>query len=691
MRIGIDIGGAFTDLVGYDEKTGKIIWIKSETTPDDPSIGVLSALDRSGIDLSEVEMILHGQTVVINSIITRCGAKVGLLTTLGHRDVLILQRANRRDIYNFTYKKPESYVPRYLTYEVKERIGSDGSELEPLSKSDIKHITERIVNEHIDSICISFLNSYINPAHEKEAKELVVQELKREGKENIEITLSHEITREWGEYERTNTAVMNAYVKPKMKEYLTKLESAINVRNFSGKYFSILSNGGISSFDFVKDYPIFSIESGPVAGIVGGIEIGRLLNEKNIIVLDGGSTTTKASLIENLLPKVGSEYYVGRDKFNSGYPVKVPVIEIEEIGNGGTSIAWIDEIGNLKVGPNAAGAYPGPACYGKGGKDPTVTDAYIVNGLINPNYLLGGEMKLFRNLAVSTIKEKIADYYGISVNDAADGIIKLANENAANSIRIVSVQKGYDPRDFSLIAHGGAGPMFAPFIALDLAIGKIIIPTIPPGVFSAWGMLLTDIRHDVIATNVMKFEAGNLDKINGTFDELEEKLMRIFKEEEKMETDNMVIMHYGDMRYKGQEHTVKVPLNIHRIDERNFTHYLEVFHQYHEKEYSFRLNTSPVEIVNFHVVGIKYVKKPSISEIKNEGFSFDDAINENRKVYIDGEEFTIPVFDRKKIPSEKKYSGLAIIEDPTSTVLVLKNQNFVKDRYGNIIITNGGR
>ena len=684
MRIGIDIGGAFTDLVAYDENTGEIIWVKTETTPSDLSVGVLQAIDKSKINLSKVDMIIHGQTIVINSIITRSGAKVGLITTKGHRDILILQRANRRDMYNFTYKKPEPFVPRYLTYEVTERMKSDGTELIPLCADELRQIVKKMLDEGVESICVSFINSYVNPKHEIEAKNIIMEELKKIGK-SIEITLSHEITREWGEYERTNTAVLNAFVKPKMKEYLSKLENAINSRNFRGKYFAVLSNGGLATFDFVKEYPIYTVESGPVAGVIGGIEIGKLIGENNIIVLDGGSTTTKAALVENLTPKVSSEYYVNRDRFNPGYPVKVPVIEIEEVGNGGTSIAWIDEIGNLRVGPRAAGAYPGPACYGKGGNEPTVTDAYVVNGLINPEYLLGGEMKIFKDLAIKVIKEKIADYYNISVNEAANGIVKLANDNAANAIRLISVQKGYDPRDFTLIAHGGSGPMFAPFIAQELEIKKIVVPAIPPGVFSAWGMLLMDVRHDVIATNVMRFEINNLEKINNTFDELDKRLIKIF-EEEGMSTDDLVIMHYGDMRYKGQEHTIKVPLGSTHITEKNFNEYLERFHQYHEREYSFRLDRSPVEIVNFHAVGIKYVKKPVIPTIEDTGRPFEEAIKENRNVYIDGNEFTIPVFDKQKIPVGKEYLGYAIIEDPTSTILVLKNQRFLKDKYGNIII-----
>lgn len=689
-RLGVDIGGAFTDLVGYDDETGDFLWVKGETTPKNPAEGVLNTIRKSKLNMSKVSMVLHGQTLVINSIITRDGAKVGLLTTKGHRDILILQRANRRDIYNFRYKKPEPFVPRYLTIEVRERIGGDGSVMDPLHSEDVRGGLEKLLKEGVESICISFLNSYANPLHEIEAKRIIQEELEKRGLD-VPITTSHEITREWYEYERTNTAVLNAFVKPKMKAYLNTLEKEIKSMGFKGMFYSMLSNGGMASFDFVKEYPIYTVESGPIAGIIGGIAIAELIGEKNVIVLDGGSTTTKAGLVENLTPKVHSGYHVGRDRFNPGYPVKVPVIEIEEVGNGGTSIAWIDAVGNLRVGPQAMGADPGPACYGKGGDQPTVTDAYVINGLINPNYLLGGEMKIYRDLAVKVVKEKIADYFNISVEEAAEGIIKIANENAANAIRIISVQKGYDPRDFILIAHGGSGPMFAPFIAQDLEINKIVIPAIPPGVFSAWGMLLTDIRHDVLTTYVIEVNSENLKLINESFSNADERLFQIFEKEEGISKEEVTIFHYADMRYKGQEHTVKVPVKTGELTEDDIPSLIERFHQYHERAYDFRLPESPVQIINFHSVGIVKVKRPKIYENIVDKYSVEEAIKEDRKVFINGDYATLPVFDRQKIPTGVKIDGPAILEDPTSTVLVLDFQEFVKDKYGNIIISTKRR
>ncbi len=680
-RIGVDIGGAFTDFYAIDPDTGETLWVKGETTPQDPSVGVIETIKKSGLDLKKAEALIHGQTLVINSVVTRSGAKVGLITTYGYRDCIELQRANRRDMYNFRYRKPEPFVPRYLRVEVDERIMSDGTILKELNKEDIKRAVEKFKKEGVESICISFMNSYANPKHEVEAGKIVRELTNGE----IPITLGHEITREWGEYERTNTAVLNAFVKPKMQRYLTILEEETKRLGFGGAFFAMISNGGMAPFEFVKEYPIFSIESGPVAGVIGALALGEIINEKNIIALDGGSTTTKASLVEDLAPKIHSEYHVGRDKFNPGYPVKVPVVDIEEVGNGGTSIAWIDEVGNLRVGPKAMGADPGPACYGKGGNEPTVTDAYVVNGLINPQYLLGGEMKIYRDLAVNVIREKIADHFGISVEEAAEGIIKIANENAANAIRIISVQKGYDPRDFTLIAHGGSGPMFAPFIAEDLEIKKIVIPTIHPGVFSAWGMLLSDIRHDVISTNVIRLDAENVEKIiNGAYTQLEKRLLDIYRKE-GFEDSRVIVSRYADMRYKGQEHTVKVPIPSGDVGGR-ISEIVNRFHDYHEREYSFKLLDSPVEIVNFHVSGIVKAKKAVIREKRNHNTSVEEAIKEERRVFFNGESTTLPVMDRDKLPTGIEIDGPMIVEDPTTTVLVLGSQKLKVDKYGNIII-----
>jgi len=675
MRIGIDIGGAFTDLVAYDDRTKELHWVKVESTPKNLSEGVTECVKRSGISRSDFEQVIHGQTVVINTIIERKGARVGLITTRGHRDVLELQRGNRRDMYNFRYRKPEPIIPRFLRIEVDERMMADGTVLKELDKDQVKGASRKLREDGVDAICVAFLNSYANPVHEIETRVTIANVV------NVPIVVSHEVTREWREYERFTTAALNAYVLPIIDRYLGDLQGVLaeDARN----NMAMTSEGGMVTFDFARRFPIHTVESGPVAGVVGAIGISEIIGERNIIALDGGSTTTKASLVEDLTPKVTTEYYVERDRFRPGLPVMVPVVRTVEIGNGGTSIAWIDEVGRVRVGPKAAGAEPGPACYGKGGREPTLTDAYVVTGLLNPNHLLGGELKIHHDLAVNAL-DKLADKLGSGIDETAEGVIKLANDNAAYAINLVSVQRGYDPRDFFLVAYGGSGPMFAPFIAEELEIERIAVPAIPPGVFSAWGMLNSDIRHSTILTNICRLDASKLGEINGTFEKLEDEVRGMFRSESIEEP--IVFERYADMRYYGQEHTVKVQVAANRLDADGIRALEESFHQAHEREYAFNMPGDPIELVNSQVVGIKKTLKLSLRELQNVNSKVNDAIITERKVYLNGGHEKLPVYDRTKLSRGAILDGPSIMEDPTSTIIVLRGQSATIDRFGNMLI-----
>ncbi len=674
-RVGIDIGGAFTDLVAYDSATKDLRWVKVESTPRELSMGVVDCIKRSGIAQPEMEQIIHGQTVVINTIIERKGVNVGLLTTRGHRDVLEIQRANRRDMYNFKYKKPESIVPRHLRIEVDERIMADGTVLEEISGEQVEEASKRLVEKGVDAICVSFLNSYVNPENERKAGEII------RSRHNVPVVLSHEVTREWREYERFSTAALNAYVLPILDRYLSRLQSSLT--KDPRKCMAMTSDGGMVSFDFARRFPIYTVESGPVAGVIGALGVAEAVGEKDIIALDGGSTTTKASLVEGLNPEVTTEYYVERDRFRPGFPVMVPVVRTVEIGNGGTSIAWIDEVGRVRVGPKAAGADPGPVCYGKGGDQPTLTDAYVVTGMLNPDYLLGGELPIHRDLAVKAINGVAAEL-DTSLEEAAEGIIKLANENAAYAIDLVSVQRGYDPRDFTLIAYGGSGPMFAPFIAEELEIGKIVVPVIPPGVFSAWGMLNTDVRHNSIHTHITRLDAPDaLETLSRIYKDLEDEVTGMFRSEGG--ESPTAIERYADIRYYGQEHTVKVYVPSGALSAPDLQTILESFHATHEREYEFKLPGDPAEIVNFHVVGIRRVQKLSLGELPEPSGSQDPLLTD-RSVYINGGYEELPVYDRTLLTVGFSLEGPAILEDPTATIIVLTGQKASVDRFGNTVI-----
>lgn len=490
MRVATDIGGTFTDLVYVDEN-GNIGIEKSSTTPPNFEKGVVNVLNKAKINDDEISMFIHGTTVIINALTERKGAKTGLITTKGFRDVLEIARGNRPDLFNVRYKKPEPFVERYLRKEVNERLNNKGEVLKELDLEELKEIVDFFKKEKVEAIAISYLHSYINPIHEQQT----VQAIKELWPE-ILITASSEITKEWREYERTNTAVLNAYVQPAATTYINRLEKELAANMQIEQKYIMQSNGGTTKFELAQKSPINMVESGPVAGIFGAAVLGELIGEKNIIAFDIGGTTAKCSLIEDGEVRVSTDYYIERDDRNAGYPIKAPVVDIVEIGNGGGSIAWIDEAGALKVGPQSAGASPGPVAYGQGGSEPTTTDANLLAGRLSPkNFDYNVDMKKVEEAILS----KVGNHFEMSAEEAALGIIRIANSNMLNALKLISIRKGHNPQDFTLLAFGGGGSMHAPALALELGVKKVVVPIASP-VFSAWGMLMTDLRHDYIQT-----------------------------------------------------------------------------------------------------------------------------------------------------------------------------------------------
>jgi len=688
-RVGIDIGGAFTDLIAVNDETGETRWVKVESTPKDYSEGVIETIGKSKLDMHtrEIKYIVHGQTVVVNTIITRSGAKTGLITTKGFH-TLEIGRANRRDMFNLKYHKPEQFVPRYLTEWVEERIMADGSVRTPLDEDEARKAVVNLTEKGCESLVISFINSYANSKHERKAGQIAQKEIEKRQKKTY-VTISSEVSSEWREYERTSTAVLNAYTQPVFNSYITVLEQALKRMKFEGVFHVMLASGGMVTANFSKKYPISTVEGGPIAGVLGGIALAELIGYRDIIVLDGGSTTTKASLVKDLRPRITTDYYLDRDRFRGGYPVKVPVVEVTETGNGGTSIAWIDDVGALRVGPKAAGAYPGPVCYGKGGTEPTLTDAYVVTGYLNPNYLLGGELKIYRDKAEKSL-EKLAKRFNVSLEDVADAIIQIANDQAAHVIRLVSVQRGLDPRDFALIAHGGSGPMFAPFIASELHIPRIVVPAIPAGVFNAWGMLVADVRHDLVKTNITKLTNNVKDAktIDTVYNTLEKQLLEIFATE-GADSEKVSILRNADMRYYGQEHVIKVPIAYGKIDVSRVKEIENAFTKAHEREYRFVLPNNAIEMVNFHATGILGVKKPALPTMASEDKSVDKALKEERRIYFGQKEGSkrIPIYSKDLLPPTAEISGPAIIEELTSTIIVPKDFKSKIDKFGNVLMT----
>ena len=679
FRVAIDVGGTFTDLCALDEGTGSFTFVKDSTTPSNFANGVVTVVKRSGLRGEQIDRFIGtGSTMVINALTEMKGAKTLLVTTKGFRDVLEIQRSNRTDLYNFRYKKPEPFVPRNLRYEVDERMDYAGNVLRPLNEGDVLKAADAAIREKVESLAIAFYNSYANPRHELECYQLLTEKL--DGK--IPVTMSHQLTREWREYERSNTAVMNAFVQPKVEEYLSTLEEEMAGLGVKIKMHVMQSNGGVSTFEWGKKTPIYQVESGPIGGVIGAQTLGSALGIENIITLDVGGTTAKTSLIDSGKMKINTEYNVGRTQFFPGYPVKVPVVDIVEIGAGGGSIAWVDELGSLKVGPRSAGAEPGPACYGKGGREPTVTDAFVLMGMLDPDYFLGGEVKLEPKLAEEAYG-RVAGSLKMKTLDVAMGVVRLATASMVNAMKLISVRRGYDPRDFTIVAFGGGGSMFATALAKELGVSRVIVPRIP-GVFSAWGMLMTDLRHDYVQTKVVRFNGESLKSLM----EILEEMMRVAygqMEEEGIEKKDVRFEATFDMRYAGQEHTVPTPVPVGGKGERDLLSTISrKFQSLHMKQYDFTL-ADPLEVVNVHLTVLGRVKKPGMTKWAPPRGVRKGRLASRRVVSEEGRQ-SVSVHERDGLGAGAVVSGPAIIEEPTSTTILRRGNRMRVDKFGNLVI-----
>ena len=676
MRVATDIGGTFTDLVAVDAQ-GKTILTKSHTTPPNFEEGVIDVIKKSGIRPEEIEDFIHGTTTIINALTERKGAKTALITTKGFRDVLDIARCNRPDLFNMVFAKPRPFIPRYLRKEVTERVAYDGTVLTPLVEEDIKAAVEYFRKEGVEAIAVCYINSYANDAHEKRTVE-VIKELWPE----VFVTSSIEVTKEWREYERTSTIALNSYVMPVASSYVDHLDSRLKEIGCHAKEYIMQSNGGTTTFEQAKQTPINMVESGPVAGVYGSAIIGKIIGENNIIAFDVGGTTAKCSLIDQGEVKVTTEYRIERTESYAGYPIMAPVVDIVEIGNGGGSIAWIDEAGSLKVGPQSAGALPGPVAYGIGGTEPTTTDACLVTGRLSAkNFDNEVDMENVKR----AIQEKVGDAFGMNVEDAAMSILRVAEANMYNALKLISVRRGYDPRDFTMVAFGGGGPMHCAYLAKELNIRKVVVPIAAP-VFSAWGMLMTDVRHDYIQTNIRRMNEVNAEELNSMWESLVAQADEQFARE-GIGKENVVYSFIADMRYMGQEHTVKVKVPPLPWTEETKEEIINRFHDTHEHFYTFRLPDTPTEIVNLHLVAYGRLTKPELAEIAPHEGDVKEAVKEVRKVYFtDDGWMDTPIYDREALGSGVVLEGPVIVEEAAASTVVAKGQKLTVDTYGNLII-----
>ena len=682
IRVATDVGGTFTDLVCFetDTETGKhsIVTAKTDTTPPDFEIGVLNVLAKGQVDPSEVDFLAHGTTVVINSITERKGVKVGLITTKGFRDSLEIARGNRPDFFNLHYQKPIPFVPRYLRRELPGRMSYRGEESESLDMALLPSILDDFKSEGVAAVAVCFLHSYANFAHEKTA----MKEVKRLWPE-VAVVASHQITREWREYERTSTAVLSAYVQPAAEKYLKQLANGLKEKGFKGSPYIMQSNCGVDSLESVSRIPITMVESGPASGFWGAAELGKLINEPNVIALDIGGTTAKCSLIENAQVRIMTNYWIERDGKSAGYPIMVPVVDLVEIGNGGGSIAWVDDYSKLHVGPQSSGAIPGPAAYGKGGIEATTTDANLMLGRINKNYFCGGDINADMESAKSALS-KVGDKLGATAEEAARGIIRIANNNMVNALKLVSLNRGFDPRDFVLVAFGGGGGMHAVALAQELGVKKVIIPA-AASVFSAWGMMMSDLRRDHFVTHLVDLTEGAASDIESVFSSVELQAIEQFQTE-GIDKKSIKFIRYGNFRYKNQEHTTEVRLSDGPISDKQIGLIEDEFHNTYEREYTYRLDTS-VELVGIHVVATSEVGKLTMQKRPDQGIKEAEARKGAREVdYALEGVHKATLYNGEKLLPGMEFNGPAIIEDSGATTVIHPGNRVRVDGYTNIHI-----
>ncbi len=683
MRVATDIGGTFTDLVclEFDKKTGRPTGVrvaKSDTTPSNFEQGILDTIQKGNVNLKDIEFFAHGTTVVINALTERKGAKTALITTKGFRDVLEIARCNRPDLFNFNFVKQPPFVPRYLRFEVEERINYKGEIIKELNMATLKAILKICEEEEVRAIAVCLLHAYKNPEHEI----ALIKELsKLDG--SVEIIASHQVTREWREYERTSSTVLSGYVLPIAKKYLNQLQEKLKQKGLRDTPYIMQSNGGITTLNDVKSNPITMVESGPASGVFGAIALGKVIGKKNLIVLDIGGTTAKCALVENGQVKITTNYKIEHSRTEAGYPIQTPVIDIVEIGNGGGSIAWIDEGGKMHVGPKSSGAMPGPAAYGRGGKNLTTTDANIITGRIHPDYFLGGELKP-DYASIEKASRLLCESLKATKEDIAKGILRIANSNMVNALKLISVNKGYDPRDFTMVVIGGGGAMHGADLARELQVSELIVPP-HAGVFSAFGMLMSDIRRDFIRTNVLTLVPEQRAIIQSTFAEMENEAIKNFKLDGYTSND-IQFTYYTDLRYAGQEHYVKVLLS--NFDDRTpLDSIIRYFHKAHKKHYSFELD-APVQLVNFHLVAEVEVDKPDFPKLLVSGKKVEDALFDSREVDFDDLGIHLTSFYHRHLLEPKmKIKGPAVIAENATTTMVTPLHQVYVDAYGNLIIT----
>ncbi|MDW8084467.1 MAG: hydantoinase/oxoprolinase family protein [Candidatus Caldarchaeum sp.] len=667
FRVGVDVGGTFTDFLISDLENGNTTTFKYPTTPKNPAIGIVEGLRQSGIGISQIKMLMVSTTVVTNALVMATTPRAAVITTRGFRGVLEIKRGTREDIWDH-YKDPAPpLVKRRDIFEVDERVDYSGAVLKPLDERQLKDAVSVIKSRGINVVVVHFINSYMNPINEARAVEVVKSEMP-----GAFVYSSHEVNPEPFEFERLSTTVINAVSAPVVKEFMESLGAMLAEHGFRGTVLLVHQGGGVMTPHSALRYAARLAGSGPIAGALGALAVASVMGLKNVIGFDSGGTTVIASLIHNGEIRMRTEWWI-----TYGAPIRIPAPDVVTIGAGGGSVAWIDEAKVMHVGPISMGADPGPACYGRGGTEPTLTDANVLTGRISPAMFLGGRMTIYPELAEKAIAAKIAKPLGMDVMEAAEGIIQVAVTNMANAVRLISISRGYDPRDFTMVAFGGSGPLHAYLVARELGIPKVAVPPWP-GITSAFGTLTMDVRHDMMQSFIRQLGTLTKDELNTFFRKMEESMMKIL-ESEGFTTDKIRLSRALDMRYFGQWRSLTIAFN----DGDDLKMLADKFHSEHEREYAYSDPAREIEVYAVRLTGTGLIEKVTIPEVEK---GMKDAHKGYRSVYFGNRFEKFAIYDRSKLGAGSQIHGPAIVEQMDTTILLPAGGKATVDKHGVLVM-----
>ena len=683
LRIAVDIGGTFTDLAAFDEAAGSLLFGKALSTHDALVNGIQNTVVAAGAQFHDAYLFLHGSTIVINTLLERTGAQTALLITQGFRDIYEIGRINRPDAYNLFFGKHEPLVKRSWRFEVDERLLADGSVHRPLDEDAVCAVARDLKARGVEAVAILLLHSYRNPAHERRVKELIQREIPR-----AFVSASHELSQEYREFERASTVAANAYVGPKVADYLGAMERHLQEHDFGGAFYVVQSTGGLFPVEHARRDCVRMLESGPAAGVIGAQAVAAQLGLADCIAFDMGGTTAKAGVIKDGKPlTVGAALLGGYER---ALPIQIPMMDIFEVGTGGGSIARVGPGGSVRVGPQSAGSAPGPACYGRGGAEPTVTDANLLLGRLDPKHFLGGEMPLDRAAAERAMRTRIAEPLGLSVTDAAEGILRIAVTSMAYAVRTVTTQRGHDTGRFAMIVYGGAGPLHASAIAREIGIDRVLIP-FSPGHFSAYGMLFSDLRYDYVRSCFQKLAEAPFEWLEGLYRDMAEQ-GRAALARSAITPDDVIFTRYADMRYVGQEHAVTVTLTHEMFERQDRAAIKRAFDAEHAQRYGTSAPNEPADLVSLRLTIAGTMSKPPAPHARSgRQEAPPDALRTHRHVHFRerGGVVSTPVYVRTRLLAGNRIDGPALIEEHASTTVLAPGDRCTVDRFGNLDIGVG--